>query len=250
MSSGLTLEQLRAQAELLVQNAPAGNPLPPLTRAFIQYATRVSVSVLDVEAARPFAEDCLDRGATPAQLHEVLTLVAGLGVHSFMEGSQEIVQLARKRGMDLPTDDDTSQRLLRQWTGGSAYWDIFEAYVPGFLDALAKISPTALEGFMTIGALPGRTRSVPAVTKELISIAVDAMPSHRYMPGLALHVHNALTLGAGSTEVLCAIDLAATVPEHRGVPLHGVPAPAAQHRPDDGALPPERSSGATAMTSK
>ncbi|MFB9075320.1 carboxymuconolactone decarboxylase family protein [Citricoccus parietis] len=177
-----------------------------------------------MDAARPFAEECLDHGATPEQLHEVLTLVAGLGVHSFMEGSQSLVELAQERGIHPATEAQAASELVETWTGGGAYWETFDGYVPGFLDALAQSSPSALEGFMMIGALPGKTRTVPAVTKELISIAVDAMPMHRYMPGLALHVHNALELGAGSTEILSAIDLAKATPGHRGVPARGAAA--------------------------
>lgn len=217
MSAGISMEQLREDTVALLQGAPQGDPLSPLVEAFIQYATRISVPTLDAEAAQAFAEECLDHGATLEQLHEVLTLVSGLGVHSFMEGSEKLAQLARQRGIHPAIEADTATEILNRWTGGSTYWETFNEHVPDFLEALARLSPSALEGFMMIGALPSKTRTVPAATKELISIAVDAMPTHRYMPGLALHVHNALKLGAGSREILSALDLAKATPGHRGV---------------------------------
>jgi hypothetical protein len=40
---------------------------------------------------------------------------------------------------------------------------------------------------------------------------------HRYLPGLRLHLDNALRLGAGRIQLLEAMDLGAAAPPHRGV---------------------------------
>ena len=89
--------------------------------------------------------------------------------------------------------------------------------MPGFIDAVLRLSPDAFRGFVEYGAIPARTRQVPAVVKELISIAVDAVPNHRFLPGLRLHLANALQLGAGRRAVLDALELAENAPASPGV---------------------------------
>jgi alkylhydroperoxidase/carboxymuconolactone decarboxylase family protein YurZ len=55
------------------------------------------------------------------------------------------------------------------------------------------------------------------VTKELIAMAVDATPTHRFAPGFRLHLANALQLGASRGEVEHSLDIAAAAPAHSGV---------------------------------
>ena len=86
------------------------------------------------------------------------------------------------------------------------------------LDALLRLSPSGFEGFMRYGALPSQTKQLAPVVKEIISVAVDATPTHRYMPGLRLHLANAVAVGAGRNALLEAIDIAADAPAAPGVP--------------------------------
>jgi hypothetical protein len=51
-------------------------------------------------------------------------------------------------------------------------------------------------------------------------MAGDATPSHRYLPGMRLHLANAVRRGAGRTAILHALDLAAEAPAHPGVAPH------------------------------
>jgi len=77
--------------------------------------------------------------------------------------------------------------------------------------------PRASRGFIRYGAIPSQTKQLEPVVKEIISVAVDATPTHRYMPGLRLHLANALTLGSGRRALLEAIDIAAAAPAAPGV---------------------------------
>jgi alkylhydroperoxidase/carboxymuconolactone decarboxylase family protein YurZ len=214
---GIDLPALRAEAGKLLAQAPPGQPLSSLDRALVRYAICSGVTILDLAGARRYAEAALDLGATPAQLHEVLALVSGLGVHTLMEGSRELADLVVRRGGGLPAVDEPRQELRDRLLGSGTYWEAFEQHVPGFLDALLRLSPEAFEGFISYGSIPARTRQLPMLLKEIIAVAVDALPNHRYLPGLRFHLANALRLGAGRAEMLEAIDLAAAAPAPPGV---------------------------------
>ncbi|MDO9454806.1 carboxymuconolactone decarboxylase family protein [Nocardioides sp.] len=213
----IDLANLRAAVEERLAGAPSGAALPDTTRVLVRYALCASVLVLDVEAAEQHAAEALELGITAGQLHEVLALVSGLGVHSLMEGSRSLAALVERRGGSVPEVDETRSALRERLLGSAPFWAVFEAHVPGFLDALLRLSPDAFQGFVDYGAIPARTRLVDPLVKELVSVAVDAMPTHRYLPGLLLHVDSALRLGAGRTEVLEVLDLAAQAPAAPGV---------------------------------
>ncbi|MNG36489.1 hypothetical protein D3C84_1235290 [compost metagenome] len=66
-------------------------------------------------------------------------------------------------------------------------------------------------------AVPWKTAALRAYLKELISLAVDAAPSHRFMPGLRLHLANAVQLGVGRKAILQALAIASDAPLHRGI---------------------------------
>lgn len=215
---GIDLVGLREEVDTLLADAPPGEPLAPVVRSLIAYAVCSSVTTLDLGGARRAAEAALDEGATPGQLHEVLTLVSGLGVHTLMEGTRDLADIVTRRGGDIPEIDDGRVELRQRLTGSAtSFWEAFETHVPGFLDALLRLSPEVFEGFVDYGALPARTRQLRPMVKEIISVAVDALPNHRYMPGLRLHLADALRLGAGRAEIIEALDLAAGAPEPAGV---------------------------------
>jgi alkylhydroperoxidase/carboxymuconolactone decarboxylase family protein YurZ len=216
-SSGIDLAGLREEALRLLADADEGPGLDELTRTLVQYAVCASVTTLDFQAAERYAGRALDLGATADQLHEVLVLVSGLGVHTLMEGSRALAALLRSRGSDLPAIDDDRTALRERYTGSARYWKFFESHVPGFLEAILRLSPAGFEGFMRYGAIPSQTKQLEPVVKEIISVAVDATTTHRYMPGLRLHLANALTLGSGRRALLEAIDIAADAPAAPGV---------------------------------
>jgi alkylhydroperoxidase/carboxymuconolactone decarboxylase family protein YurZ len=213
----IDLAGLRDEVEELLGNAAPGAPLTPTVRALIEYAVCTSVTILDLARARVAAATALDEGATAGQLQEVLALVSGLGVHTLMEGSRDLADLVTRRGDELPEVDEHRSELRGRLLGGAPFWDVFEDHVQGFLDSLLRLSPEGFEGFVAYGAIPARTRQLAPVVKELVAVAVDALPNHRYMPGLRLHLATALRLGAGRAEINAAVAIAAAAPEPPGV---------------------------------
>jgi alkylhydroperoxidase/carboxymuconolactone decarboxylase family protein YurZ len=216
----VTVDGVRTEALALLDGIDDGDDLDPAGAALIQLAVHASVSALDGDGIDQKIRHALDAGATPAQVHETLVVVSGLGVHSLMEGSPRVAAVLRERGdsrLDGPLDHER-MALRQRLQGDDQYWQDFEREVPGFLDALLRLSPEAYEAFFAYCAVPWRTGAVRGQVKELMSMASDATPTHRYLPGVRMHLANALRSGAGRTAVLHALDIAAAAPLHPGVP--------------------------------
>jgi alkylhydroperoxidase/carboxymuconolactone decarboxylase family protein YurZ len=211
------LADVQETAEKLLAPVPEGEPLDPLTGALVRLAVNASVCTLDPTGTDEAIAGALDAGATAEQVHETLVLVSALGVHTLMEGSRRLSAVLRERG--VPAQPETADRtaLRARFQGDDPYWAAFEAEVPGFLDALLEHSPEAYEAFFAYCAVPWTTRAVRAPAKELISLACDASPTHRYLPGLRLHLANAVHLGVGAAAVREVLRIAAAAPSHPGI---------------------------------
>jgi len=216
----ITVADVRAEALALLGSVPDGDDLDPVTAELIRLAVHAAVTTLHNDGTDAAIRTALDAGATAAQVHETLVVVSGLGVHSLMEGSRRVADILRERGdaaLDEPLDEGRAM-LRSRMQGDDPYWIDFEREVPGFLDALLRLSPEAYEAFFAYTAVPWRTGALRGRVKELMSMASDATPTHRYLPGMRIHLANAVRLGAGRTAVLYALDIAAAAPLHSGIP--------------------------------
>lgn len=215
----ITLDDLRAAADAHLCDVGDGEPLDALTRALLELAVRASVTTLDVEGSKRYMREALDLGATVDQVHEILMLVSGLGVHTLFETTEHLHNLSSEQ-LDVQADsalDSDRNRLWERYVGSDPYRQRLEEEIPGFLHALIRISPEAFAAFCEYCAVPWKTRNVRAVTKELVALAVDATPTHRYLPGMKLHLRNAIELGAGRAAIHEALMIASQAPQHRGV---------------------------------
>lgn len=212
----ITLQHLRDEAEHQLAGVAEGAPLDEATAELVAFAVRIAVTTLDPAGAAVHAERARRAGATSEQLQEVVLLVSGLGMHTLFEG----LRLATQAGAGArraPPSEAVQQQLWNTWVGDDRYWKAFDSEWPGFLGQLLQASPPAFDAFFRYCALPWKTAHLPAVTKELVAMATDATPTHRYLPGFRLHLRNATKLGAGASMVRRAIDIAAEAPSHEGV---------------------------------
>lgn len=211
------LEEVRAEVEHLIAGLKEGAGLDTRSRAFIEYGVRICVTCLDVDGADRWAERALAAGATAEQLEEISLFVSGVGMHALIEGSRSLARVLGSRGERLPDRDAARDELWDRYRAGGSFWTAFDAHMPGFLDTLVRLSPEGFAGFMAFGAIPAATGHVEPLVKELIAVAADATPTHRYLPGLRAHLEQAIRHGATRTTVLETLDIAAAAPEHRGV---------------------------------
>lgn len=214
----ISLSDLRAETEALTAGLPAGEALDQRDEALVTLATAVAVTALDRAAIEESVRQALDAGASLAQVQEVIALASGLGVHSLMVSSVFVLDEAARRGLvdaRAPLDSE-QQQLWDKHVGNDPFWTGFSEELPGFLEAMLRLSPDIFAGFFEYCAIPWRSGTVRARVKELAAMACDAAPSHRFRAGFRVHLKNAIKLGVGRTAIFQALDIAAAAPEHRG----------------------------------
>jgi alkylhydroperoxidase/carboxymuconolactone decarboxylase family protein YurZ len=214
----ISIANLRAEAEILTARLAAGEPLDAQAAALVTLAVAVSVTSLDRAKIDAAVARAFDAGASIAQVQEIIALASGLGVHSLMVSAAAVLDEARRRGLADPQAplDPERQRLWQVHVGDDPFWTAFSAELPGFLEAMLRLSPDIFVGFFAYCAIPWQSGTVRARVKELAAIACDAAPSHRFRPGFRVHLGNAIKLGVGRTAIMQALDIAAAAPEHRG----------------------------------
>ncbi len=196
----------------------AGPPLTMQERALVKLGLAASVTSLNLEAIESALREAFQAGASPRQIQEVISLVSGLGVHSLMVTATAILARAREAGFDVDGPlDECDQARWQARIGADPFWADMERELPGFLQALLRLSPAQFDAFFDYCAVPWKMGSVRAQVKELLAMASDATPAHRFMPGFRLHLANATKLGAGRVAIMECLTLAAAAPQHRGI---------------------------------
>jgi alkylhydroperoxidase/carboxymuconolactone decarboxylase family protein YurZ len=212
----ISQNEIDRQVSALLEGVPDGDDLDAQQIILINYALRACSSVLDVAGANEWAARALATGVTTDQLHEVVTLQSAIGVHVFFESSRELASLARP-AEGWGAFDYERQALWDTYVGNREYWTSMQTEIEGFLESLLWMSPSVFEAWMQFVGLPFKTRLVPNLTKELIAMASDACPAHQYLPGMRMHLRNAVRGGAGRLAIQHTLRIAAVSPSHVGV---------------------------------
>lgn len=214
----VSILDLRAEAEGLISELPIGEGLSQLAEALIGLAVAVSVTSLQRGAIATAIAEAFDSGATPAQVQEIVALASGLGVHTLMTTAEPVLTAAASRGLidrASPLDRER-QALWDSHVGNDPFWTAFSAELPGFLEAMLRLSPDIFVGFFDYCAIPWRSGTVRAWIKELAALACDATPTHRFRPGFRVHLRNAIALNIGRLAIMQTLDIAAAAPVHAG----------------------------------
>lgn len=214
----LGTDDLRALADRVLDGVPDGPGLDEQTRVLTHITVCAAVTSLDVAGSGRYIEQALDLGLDAAQIQEALTVVSGLGVHTLFESSRQLADAVRRRnGGDAAPFDDAQHALWDKYIGTDPYWQRMEEELPGFFESLLRMSPDTFVAFFDYCAVPWKSRALRTVTKELLSLAADSTPTHRYKPGFLVHLKNALDLGAGARTIREILEISAAAPVHRGV---------------------------------
>jgi alkylhydroperoxidase/carboxymuconolactone decarboxylase family protein YurZ len=219
-SRELTVELIGQEVMQLMAGAPEGNGLDRPTARLVELAVRSCATTLDLPGTRVHLRLALDAGVTGEQVQEMLVLISGLGIHGLIATSGIVADELRQRGEPAVVGGLDAQRSERweQVLNGDGREARISAIAPDFWPNLVRLSPEqTVQAVMDYRAAPWSGTALSTLQREYIGIAVDTMPSHRFLPTLRMHVQRARELGAGQAAVRQVLDIAAAAPEHRGV---------------------------------
>ena len=89
-------------------------------------------------------------------------------------------------------------------------------------DGLRQLSPEFFEAYVQFSSVPWKNGVLEPKVKEFIYIAIDASTTHLYLPGLRVHIQNALRHGATLQEIMEVLQLTSVRGIHtitEGVPM-------------------------------
>jgi alkylhydroperoxidase/carboxymuconolactone decarboxylase family protein YurZ len=183
--------------------------LEPVVREFIYIAADSAATHMFTPGTRAHMRAALELGATEQQLMEVLELTSTLGIHAANIGVPLLLEVMEEQGLrsgPAPLDERRS-RLKEQFTEARGYWH-------PFWDGLLELDPELFEAYTNFSAVPWRTGVLEPWVKELVYCAFDAAATHLYVPGLKVHMHNALRLGATPEQVMEVLEIVSVIGIH------------------------------------
>lgn len=183
--------------------------LDPVTRELVRLAVDANATHLYLPAIPGDIDRALAAGATPAEVMEVLECAATLGIHAANIGVPILVEVLRELGVyEEPGElDERRERLKADFVRNRGYWH-------DFWEELLELDPEFFEAYTDFSSVPWRTGSLLPKVKEFIYISFDVAATHLYVPGLRLHIRNAIGYGATAGEIVEVIELASTLGIH------------------------------------
>ena len=183
--------------------------LDPKLRALVNLAIDANATHLFVPGIRRHVARAVDLGATDAEIMEVLQLSATLGIHAANAGVPILLEVLAETGdaPDVFELDDRQQQLKADFEANRGYWN-------PIWDGVLKLSPDFFEAYLQYSSVPWQHGVLAPKVKELIYCAFDCSATHLWLPGLKLHMRNALGYGATPLEIMEVIQIASALGAH------------------------------------
>jgi AhpD family alkylhydroperoxidase len=211
--------------------------LEPKIKEFVSIAADAAATHLCEPGIRQHISAALDHGATPAEIMEVLELTSMLGIHAMNIGVPLLLEVLEEEGVRTgPASLDSRQeRLKAEFTANRGYWH-------QFWEGILELAPDLFEAYVEFSSVPWKTGTLEPKVKEMIYIAIDASATHLYVPGLKLHLRNAVRLGAGVEELTEVLSIVSVVGIHSVTTATPILADLVSHRrtPGTGKLVTEK----------
>ncbi|KAH7056923.1 AhpD-like protein [Macrophomina phaseolina] len=194
--------------------------LPLKVQHLVSIAVDSASTHLYVPGIQSHIKEALKEGATTEEVMEVIELTSTLGIHACNIGVPLLVEVMKEEGIydKHPTAgapfDGYRERLKEDFTKKRGYWH-------QFWEDFLKLDPEFFEAYLEFSSVSwtknvngsGRGVLEPKL-KELIYCAFDAAATHLYVPGLKLHMKNALGYGATPEEITEVLEIASLLSLH------------------------------------
>jgi len=183
----------------LVTAPSATGALEPKIAALVQLAFDVSITHYDKDGAARHIARAMASGATREEVLEVCQLTSVVGIHACNMGvpilAEELQALNRGHELGPAEFDERRETLKAKFVELRGYWS-------PLWDDLLRNSPEFFEAYTQFSSYPWLKGGLPPKVKEFIYIAIDAATHHLYLPGLRIHIQNALRHGATASEIM------------------------------------------------
>ena len=204
------LDPVFFRAYLELSTVPARTAaLDPKTRALVNLAIDANATHMFVPGIRRHTAQTVELGATDDEIMEVLELSATLGIHAANAGVPILLEVLAETGdaPDVFDLDARQQQLKSDFEQNRGYWN-------PIWDGVLKLSPDFFEAYLEFSSVPWKHGVLEPKVKELIYCAFDCSATHLWLPGLKLHMRNALGYGATPLEIVEVIQIASVLGAH------------------------------------
>jgi alkylhydroperoxidase/carboxymuconolactone decarboxylase family protein YurZ len=185
------------------------NHLPDKVKEFIYLAVDAAATHLYEPGIRQHIRAAIAHGATAAELTEVLELTSTLGIHACNIGVPvllDVLSQEGKRSGPAPLTE-RQEELKAEFTRNRGYWH-------EFWDGFLELDPELFAAYLDFSSVPWKSGVLAPKVKEFIYIAFDVSATHLYVPGLTLHLRNAVGYGATAPELMEVLEIASVIGIH------------------------------------
>ena len=108
-----------------------------------------------------------------------------------------------------------NEQLKEEFIKNRGYWS-------KFWEDVLELDSKFFSTYSKFSSVPSKNNALSPKIREFIYIAIDASTTHLYLPGLKLHMENALALGATRDEIMEVLELTSVLGIHTctmGVPI-------------------------------
>lgn len=170
--------------------------LEPKVKEFVLLTADVNATHMYAPGVRQHIRRALEFGATQDEVMEVLECASTVGIHAVAVGVPTLLEVLHEEGHPPPAAYDARREALRQeFTSRRGYWDELWAGV-------LQLDPDFFEAYLEFSAIPWRNGVLEPKVREFVYITFDASATNLYVPGLKLHLRNALRFGATIQELM------------------------------------------------
>ncbi|MFK3795649.1 MULTISPECIES: carboxymuconolactone decarboxylase family protein [unclassified Pseudomonas] len=185
------------------------NYLPDKVKAFIALAASANATHLFRPGMQAHIAMAIRSGATREELVEVLQLISTVGIHASNVGVPTLLEVLEEEGMrDGPAPLDARREALKSsFIENRGYWH-------ASWEGLLELDPELFDAYVEFSSVPWRTGVLEPKVKEFMYCAFDAAATHLYVPGLKLHMRNALRYGATKEEIMELLEIVSLIGIH------------------------------------
>jgi alkylhydroperoxidase/carboxymuconolactone decarboxylase family protein YurZ len=188
------------------------NHLDDKVKAFVAITACTAATHLYAPGVAQHIGAALRAGATRAELVEVIQLASTVGIHAANVGVPVLIEVLEEEGKRHgPAPLDARRAALKEsFIENRGYW---HSSWEGFLE----LDPDLFETYVAFSSVPWREGVLEPKIKEFMYCAFDAAATHLYVPGLKLHMRNALRYGATAEEIMEVLEIVSTIGIHGAV---------------------------------